>query len=281
MTFRFRINYKMNTRLLLLILISFIIAYSADAQKNKGSRKVHSKVAGIYLDNGSIIIGKLVNKSKPGVSIKVEGGDSLFIPTEQIKRIKSYSDGFSFTSRGRYNVDKGLYCSIYPLVLFYGNTRPGPGPISSGSGSQVILGRHHNARLSYGLMTGIATTDSYDEETKHPYWFTGVTLAGIVNFNINLTGPRLYFTSKLGHTFILHRSKWDEDINLGLYGSFGLGVAVPSRYLPRFVIEVERVYIKTSGLTGSSTFNGVEVIAERFSKAADYVTVKIGIGLGQ
>ncbi len=265
------------------ILLIVVLNSSLFSQLNAQIQQLEfeKEVICVILNKGSYIIGELKNETNHDLEFVMPGGDNLFIQRKDIKKIRRTSEGYSFTKRGRFNFDKGLYCSWHPFVIFYGESYFRGNRGFTGLGTQLSVGRHHNRRLSYGLTAAYFETDNYYDRLDFGYWFTAAPIAAFINFNLNLRGPRLYCTAKLGNAFKIDRG-WFKDIHSGLYGAMGLGIVFPTRSLSRFTMELENVFIKSAGLTGPRfIFEEENFVPEPFSTYAKYITLKLGVSFRQ
>lgn len=260
-------------RICLSLLFCMVMLNNIKAQSKRTKKESKEETVGIYLNNGSVIIGKELSSSSKKTELKIEGGEIVSLYQKDIKKVKRSSDGFAFTKNGNYNFDKGFYFSIYPVIGLYGKRRFLYNSRTGGVGIKALIGRHHNKRLSYGLGIGYFEMEDEFNERYSNYNYRIFPVITFVNYNINLNGPRVYLTAKIGYAI---KNNFDPSevyiLNPTTYLSGGLGVVLPSRYLPRVTLEIGPTLIK---------MNAEHWSMGEFSRLNKYLKFKLGIALRQ
>ena len=230
-----------------------------------------SNRAFVELYDGSSFIGEITSDNMEVLGLRLIGDNEISLKYGYIKSIKREGNNFTFTKNGRYNYNRGVFCNIMPLGL--GAKIDAGGTYSS----QLVLGYQLNNRLGIGGGFGV---ENFSARISNNWFsFTFIPTFAYAKYNINLNGPRVYALGKLGFAQTVD-GWWRQEINTSLYTALGFGVAFPSKWVGRLVLELSNSMVLTEGRLEDWDFNGNPVV-QNFNSLMSRSTLKIGIGLGQ
>ncbi len=230
-----------------------------------------SNRAYVELHDGSQFMGEIISDDLELLRLRLIGDNEIKLKHGYIETIKREGENFSFTKKGRYNYNSGVFCNIMPLGL----------GVNIGVGgtymSQLVLGYQLNQRLGLGGGFGVENFSAEISDTWFSYAF--IPTFAYAKYNLNLNGPRIYALGKLGSAKVINNWR-AQNINLSLYSALGFGVALPSRWFGRLVLEFSNSFVLANGIINGFDRSGNSFVSE-FDSLMSRSTLKIGFAIGQ
>jgi hypothetical protein len=261
---------KTTHRFILIVLTCCSLAGVATSQDNLSSDNIGEVGQRAYIEttDGSILMGNLISDNNKTVQLKIAGDNIVTIDHGFISDLKLEGKYMSFTKKGRYNINKGFFANIMPLGIGVS----GRGETYTG---QILIGYQRNERFGIGVGTGLENFS--DTVSDNWYSVTATPVYGHIRYNLNLNGPRIYALAKFGYANSLNRWWSNNRIRTSAYAQLGLGTALPSRHLGRFVIELATSYYLVNGTLRDWRDN---TFRSEFTKLVGRTTLRIGYSLG-
>jgi len=178
----------------------------------------------IYLENGSKIRGKILEKKENTVKIQLSGGTEFVFEMDEVKEITSEP---TFKPKAQFvTKDKGYY-NVTELGFMVGDDN---GWLTSGGSIVTINGYQLSPYLGLGIGLEL---DNYFENLFTPIF---VDIRGDVLKNNKVTP---FYYGGLGYGFLVtgnNRANWQE--RGGIYYNYGLGLKVRGRRHSSWIFNI-------------------------------------------
>ena len=252
----FRLDYDQITKIRKQSILTF--PHGATISKNSsrkwrhylGGSRLLPREAFVYLRGGTVINGTIISGEHHFLTIIDENDMKIEVDPSTIRRIQTKRKGLTY-----YKKQRGHYNSGYFITYLSGNN------ISNQNYSlirELMLGRRHNKRLSYGAGLGLNILGlSLNNILREEFVFLSPFIYGRYNLT---TGNKRFFTSaKVGYGLAPNLGI-DQNLSNNYNASFNfmpsIGMTFAAKRSLRFVVEYGLNFQKVSGSYDRATWFG-------------------------
>ena len=225
----------------------------------------------IYLHDGSVVRGKIVEDNDFFIRTVVQTGDTLTIGYKYIDQSKESKKSTFHVASPRPKTFR-TEGSFFLVTI---GASDGQG-IHSSLNSSLTVGKRLSGRLNLGGGVGYDINEftiGYNYLRGHFFH-----IHGFARYYLNKSKTRWYLSNQLGYSFAQSHQQYqvfDHDIEGGIFLSGGVGVHFSSRQKFRFIVEPFVLYQQSSGYIAFDSFN--DVVETNYRKQFLNFGIRVGI----